>query len=184
MALVLLGLLITLPIAELYVLLKLGSWIGVLPTIALLILKAFIGTALLRMQGLAAFNRGLKAVAEGRLPLETMIDGMGLMIAGALLVTPGLITDAIGLLLFIPQVRRWLFARLLSKANVRYEMHRTEMREEATASDAGRSTGDRADGNGPVIEGEFERIDERTLRPDAKDERRGGRGPSKSPWTS
>ena len=96
---------IVLPIAEIYVIIKVGEAIGVLPTIALLILDAFLGVALWRSQGRAAWRRFNQALAEGRVPGREIFDGAMVILGGAFLLTPGFITDVIGFLLLIPPTR-------------------------------------------------------------------------------
>jgi UPF0716 protein FxsA len=106
---------IVVPIAELYVIIKVGGAIGVLPTIALLIADSFLGAALLRSQGRAAWRRFNEALAAGRVPAREVFDGAMIIIGGAFLLTPGFITDAIGLLLLLPPTRaifRGLVARM------------------------------------------------------------------------
>src|SRR4029453_12832872 len=105
---------IVLPIAEIYVIIKVGEAIGVLPTIALLILDSFLGAALLRSQGRGAWARFNDALARGRIPAREVFDGAMVILGGAFLITPGFITDAIGLLLLIPPTRR-LFRGLVSR---------------------------------------------------------------------
>jgi len=115
MALLLVALFIALPIAEIYVIIKVGEAIGVLPTIALLILDGFLGAALARSQGRAAWLRFNRALAEGRVPTREVFDGAMVIVGGAFLLAPGFITDVIGLLLLLPPTRaifRGLTARL------------------------------------------------------------------------
>jgi UPF0716 protein FxsA len=104
---------IVLPIAELFVIIKVGEAIGVLPTIALLILDSFLGAALLRSQGRAAWRRFNDALAAGRIPAREVFDGAMIILGGAFLLTPGFITDVIGLVLLIPATRA-LFRRSVS----------------------------------------------------------------------
>jgi UPF0716 protein FxsA len=104
---------IVLPIAELYVIIKVGGAIGVLPTIALLILDSFLGAALLRSQGRAAWRRFNQALAEGRVPAREVFDGAMIILGGAFLLTPGFITDVIGVLLLLPPTRA-LFRRTVA----------------------------------------------------------------------
>ena len=94
MALFLVLIFIVLPIAELYVIIKVGGAIGVLPTIALLIADSFLGAALLRAQGRAAWRRFNEALALGRVPAREVFDGAMIILGGAFLITPGFITDA------------------------------------------------------------------------------------------
>jgi UPF0716 protein FxsA len=115
MALFLVLIFIVLPIAELYVIIKVGEAIGILPTIALLILDSFLGAALLRSQGRAAWRRFNEALAAGRIPTREVFDGAMVILGGAFLITPGFITDVIGILLLVPPSRaffRGIVARL------------------------------------------------------------------------
>ena len=96
---------IVLPIAELYVIIQVGEAIGVLPTIALLIADSFLGVALLRSQGRAAWRRFNEALAAGRVPAREVFDGAMIILGGAFLLTPGFITDVIGILLLLPPTR-------------------------------------------------------------------------------
>ena len=118
MALFLVLIFIVLPIAELYVIIQVGGAIGVLPTIALLIVDSFLGAALLRSQGRAAWRRFNEALAAGRVPAREVFDGTMIIIGGAFLLTPGFITDIVGLLLLIPPTRavfRGIVARMASR---------------------------------------------------------------------
>jgi UPF0716 protein FxsA len=107
---------ILVPIAELYVIIQVGGAIGVGPTIALLILDGFLGAFLLRHQGRAAWVRFNRALAENRLPHKEVLDGVLIIFGGALLLTPGFLTDIVGLILLIPPTRagvRALMARIV-----------------------------------------------------------------------
>jgi UPF0716 protein FxsA len=96
---------IVVPLAELYVIIKVGEAIGALNTIALLILDSIVGVALLRSQGRRAWARFNQALAEGRVPGKEIADGALIIVGGALLLTPGFISDALGVLLLIPPTR-------------------------------------------------------------------------------
>jgi UPF0716 protein FxsA len=96
---------IVVPIAELYVIIKVGEAIGLLPTLALLLADALLGSMLLRHQGRAAWIRFNRALAEGRLPHKEVFDGVLVIMGGALLLTPGFLTDILGLILLIPPTR-------------------------------------------------------------------------------
>jgi UPF0716 protein FxsA len=104
-ALLLVLLFIVVPIAELFVLYQVGSAIGLLPTIALLFLDSVLGAALMRSQGRAAWVRFNRAIAEGRVPGREVIDGALVIFGGALLLTPGFLSDVLGLLLLLPPTR-------------------------------------------------------------------------------
>jgi UPF0716 protein FxsA len=115
MALVLVLVFIVVPIVELFVLIQIGQAIGILPTIALLILDSVLGALLMRSQGRAAWRRFNRALAEGRVPGREVIDGALVIFGGALLLTPGFLSDILGLILLLPPtralVRRVLVAR-------------------------------------------------------------------------
>ncbi|MBG0777119.1 MAG: FxsA family protein [Desulfovibrionaceae bacterium] len=100
------------PVAELYLFIKVGSRIGALATIAIVILTGVVGAALARAQGLGAMRRIQEATARGEMPADEMIDAVFILVAGLLLLTPGFLTDALGVLLLVPAtralVRRWL----------------------------------------------------------------------------
>jgi UPF0716 protein FxsA len=93
------------PIAEIYVIIQVGQAIGALPTIAILIADSVLGSWLLRSQGRAAWRRFNQAVAERRPPAREVVDGVLIVFGGALLITPGFISDAFGLLLLLPPTR-------------------------------------------------------------------------------
>jgi UPF0716 protein FxsA len=107
---------ILVPIAELYVIIQVGGAIGAGPTIAILILDGFLGAFLLRHQGRAAWVRFNRALAENRIPHKEVLDGVLIIFGGALLLTPGFLTDIVGLILLIPPTRalvRALMARIV-----------------------------------------------------------------------
>src|SRR3954447_18157333 len=96
---------IVVPLAELYVIIQVGNLIGLVPTLVLLLLDAILGSMLLRYQGRAAWIRFNRALAEGRLPHKEVFDGVLVIMGGALLLTPGFLTDILGLILLIPPTR-------------------------------------------------------------------------------
>ena len=105
MLFVLVLLFIAVPIAELYVIIQVGQAIGALPTIAILIADSIAGSMLLRAQGRGAWRRFQQALAEGRVPAREVLDGALVIFGGAFLITPGFITDVLGLLLLFPPTR-------------------------------------------------------------------------------
>ena len=106
------------PLTEIAVFVLVGSKIGVLPTIGLVILTAVAGTILLRWQGFNALARIQKELAAHRVPGKEMVQGVMILLAGFLLLTPGFVTDTLGLLLFIPPVRDAVWRFLSSRINV------------------------------------------------------------------
>ena len=93
------------PLLELFLLIKIGGAIGVAPTIAIVIVTGILGAALARWQGLGVLRRLQDDLAAGRPPTDALIDGLLIFVAGAVLLTPGLITDALGFLLLVPAGR-------------------------------------------------------------------------------
>src|SRR3954452_7846155 len=120
MPLLLVFIFIVVPIAELYVLWQIGSAIGILPTIALLILDSVLGAWLMRSQGRAAWLRFNRALAEGRVPGREVIDGVLVIFGGALLLTPGFLSDFLGLLLLLPPTRAVVRAVLVRRFGGRW----------------------------------------------------------------
>jgi UPF0716 protein FxsA len=104
---------VVVPIIELYVIIKVGGLIGVLPTLALLLADAVLGSLLLRHQGRGAWQRFNRALAERRFPGKEVADGLMIAVGGTLLLTPGFVTDIFGLFLLIPPTRA-ISRRLLS----------------------------------------------------------------------
>jgi len=99
---------VIIPIAELYLLFTVAEWVGGLATLALVILTAGIGLSVLRVQGFATLTRANHRMAQGQLPGQEIVEGMMLAIAGALLLTPRLITDVVGFtLLRLCFVENW-----------------------------------------------------------------------------
>ena len=105
MAFAILLALIGVPLVEIAVFIEVGGWIGLWPTLAVIVLTAFAGTWLIRAQGIGVLMRARQTVAEGGAPLREMFDGVCLIVAGAFLLTPGFVTDAAGFLLLLPPVR-------------------------------------------------------------------------------
>jgi UPF0716 protein FxsA len=103
--LVLLVIFIVVPLAELYVILQVGEAIGAPLTILILALDSIIGTLLLKSQGRAVWRRFNETMAAGRIPHREVLDGVMVIFGGAFLITPGFITDIVGILLLLPPTR-------------------------------------------------------------------------------
>lgn len=164
---------IAVPLMELALLIKLGQTIGFWATIALLLLSAGVGFTILNSQGLAAFRRLLESMSQGKPPVEPVLDGFMLMLAGGLLIAPGLLTDIAGLLLLIPPVRRavahWGLERMMASGTVEVTSWRREETFKPPPPRQGPAHEPRpGSGSGTVIEGEFERIDEKPAPGDGK----------------
>lgn len=106
---------IILPIVEMTILIKVGTMIGALNTIGLVLLTAVIGAALLRQQGFATLLRANERLNSGELPAKEVAEGLILAVGGALLLTPGFVTDTVGFLCLFPGTRHFLAAQALKK---------------------------------------------------------------------
>ena len=102
----LLILFLCIPLIEIYLLIKVGSLIGAVPTVLLVVATAVLGAVLLRMQGFSTMYRVRSMLGHGELPAVEMLEGVVLLISGALLLTPGFFTDTIGFLGLLPGLRR------------------------------------------------------------------------------
>jgi len=109
---ILLVALVIVPLAEIAVLIEVGTWLGLWPTLALIVLSAVVGTWMLRRQGFGVLARAQRLLEQGAMPVTEVFEGFCLMVAGALLLTPGFITDVIGAVLLLPPVRALLYRRL------------------------------------------------------------------------
>jgi UPF0716 protein FxsA len=110
------------PLVELGLLIELGRVIGLAPTIAIVVLTGFAGAALARWQGLATLRKVQTDMAQGRVPGEALVDGLLILVAGAVLLTPGLLTDALGFLLLIPPTRAVVRRSLVNTFKGRVQM--------------------------------------------------------------
>jgi UPF0716 protein FxsA len=147
MGILLLAAFIGLPLIEIWVFIEVGGEIGALTTVGICVLTALIGTVMLRAQGLATLKRARGQMEQGVLPARELFDGLCLLIAGAFLLTPGFVTDAMGFLLLIPAFRELLrtFAARHLAAHAKVHVH----------GGAGRRSGT---GEEIIIEGEFEEM--------------------------
>lgn len=114
------------PLAELYILLEIGSYLGALNTILLIVITGVLGALLARLEGIRTIRQIAQNLSKGIVPAEEMVDGVLIFIAGVVLVTPGVLTDVAGLLLLFPYTRtifkRWLrkkFDRMVASGNFR-----------------------------------------------------------------
>lgn len=101
-----------LPLIEIAGFVLVGNAIGLWPTLALVILTSFIGAILLRVEGMGVLREANRESQEGRLPGKSLVSGAMVVIAGILLILPGFFTDIIGLLLFIPPVRHFIWSMI------------------------------------------------------------------------
>lgn len=134
------------PLIEIALFIQVGGAIGIWWTLAIVIVTAVLGTRLIRAQGVLAMNDLRNSFNEMRDPSEPLAHGAMILFAGALLLTPGFFTDALGFALMIPPVRRAVFAYLRSKIQVQSFSATTSA--SYTEYDSG-----------PVIDGEFQEVD-------------------------
>jgi len=140
------------PLTEIWVLLEVGSVIGALPTVALVVLTAVVGAGLIRAQGLATLARARDTADRGEVPAMELLEGLCLLVAGAFLLTPGFVTDTLGFALLVPALRRGLFVALLERGMLQVA---TRGGPRGARPGAGAGGG----GGGRVIEGEYRRED-------------------------
>jgi len=152
MPILILAVFIGVPLLEIAAFIQIGGWLGLWPTLGLVVLTAMIGTWELRAQGLAALSRARAVLDAGRMPARELFDGACLLLAGALLLTPGFITDALGMLLFLPAVRDVLRRILARRFSASVETHVFVDGEEVAGRDG-------RDGDGPVIDGDYRTVD-------------------------
>jgi UPF0716 protein FxsA len=142
----LLLLFVGIPLIELYFLIKVGMEIGAFPTIFLTVFTALLGAWMVRHQGFATLNRVRESMQRGEVPALEMLEGTVLLICGFLLLLPGFVTDAVGFVLLVPPLRRWLLTTGLQRAGI---LHPVRPGKAGDSSQYQR-----------VIEGEFRREDD------------------------
>lgn len=145
MGLVVLLLFILVPLIEIAVFIELGGLLGLWPTLGLIVLTAALGTWQLRSQGLSTLARARQAMEQGQIPAHELFDGLCLLVAGALLLTPGFVTDAFGFVLFVPALRT-----LLRQFLGRYVKLRAQAEVHMRTGPKGRSS--------TIIEGDFQEV--------------------------
>jgi len=111
------------PLIEIYFLIQVGQVIGALWTMLLVVLTAVIGVALLKHQGLATLSRAQDKMQHGEIPAGEMAEGVGLLLAGAFLLTPGFFTDALGFLLLFPPSRQFLLQSIRHRFEASGQFH-------------------------------------------------------------
>ncbi len=136
-------LLLLVPLVELYVMIRVGSEIGALITVVLVVGTAMWGLAMMRAQGFSTMQRMQRAAQRGEVPAVQALEGVAVGLGGMLLLFPGFLTDGLGLLFLIPPTRRWLIRRLLRRMIV-------------TDHRGGPPRGGPGAGGGRVIEGRVE----------------------------
>lgn len=110
---------LVIPIVEIFVLIKVSDIIDVFPTIILVILTAVIGAGLLRQQGLSTLARFQQNISTGKLPAQELVEGIMLAVGGALLMTPGFVTDTMGFLCLLPFSRKFIAANIIKRSSAK-----------------------------------------------------------------
>lgn len=147
-------LLLLTPLLEIWLLIHVGSYLGAGPTVALVVLTAVAGVAVIRRVGLSTLTRANQRIRAGEVPAQEMGEGLVLVIAGVLLILPGFATDAVGLACLIPPVRRRLLAPWL----------RIQRRTYTGRSESGSGPG--SSRTGTTLEGEYRREEDERLKRD------------------
>lgn len=160
---------IAVPIVEIAVLLQVGELIGGLNTLALIILTALVGAFMVKQQGLQNWLTMQRKMARGQMPGEEMASGLLIFLAGMLLITPGFVTDVVGLLLLAPPSRKAIARSLLKRMVIQgRSAHFTQYSSYHASRRHGQTSADNE--NGTTIEGEFQRSSDPSERIDEPEE--------------
>jgi len=154
---ILLILFILVPIVEIAVFIRVGDQIGLSWTIIIVVLTAIIGVNLLKQQGFRAWQEIQESIARGNMPAVEMAAAAQLLFAGGLLLTPGFVTDAVGFLLMVPQVRLNLAKMMISRGTFKAATFKSQTFYHSEQSHHESSDSDQSSGR--TIEGEFEKED-------------------------
>jgi|TARA_B100000749_G_scaffold227464_1_gene183216 UPF0716 protein FxsA len=126
------------PLVEMYILIEVGGQIGATSTVLLVVITAVVGVAILRREGFRTLTKGLSRLEQGQVPAIEVVEGLLLAVAGALLLTPGFVTDVVGFTILAPMLRNNIAKRILAQVNLK-------------------SPAERPAGAGKTIEGDFRR---------------------------
>ncbi|TNI57209.1 FxsA protein [Aeromonas dhakensis] len=150
-------LLVGLVVLELTVMIEVGSVIGALPTVGLLILTAVLGSSLVRSEGIKTLFNAQQKMQQGEMPGREVMGGMMLALAGLLLTIPGFVTDFFGILLLQPWLRNKLADKLIGSNQFRMQMGGFQSRQQPFDEVPGSDQPGQSPRAGTTIEGEFER---------------------------
>lgn len=163
-----LAIFVAIPIIEIAVFIQAGELIGLWPTIGVVVLTAILGTSLMRAQGLQTLAKAQSQMDQGEMPIGALFDGICILVAGVLLLTPGFVTDTFGFLLLVPPLRQLIGAKVIMKlvqsGNIRTSFGGATYSSGPRgphgpgASGARGSGGARSRGAGPIIDGDFEDV--------------------------
>ncbi|OOF21004.1 membrane protein FxsA [Salinivibrio sp. IB574] len=161
---VLLLLFILVPVIEIGLFIQVGGWLGLWPTLALVLITAFVGASLVRSQGIMTLASVQDRLNRGELPAQQILEGVMLAVAGVLLLTPGFMTDAMGMLVLLPGPRAALAKQVMKRVTVSQagfsqgSFHQGSNAQGPFGEDPFRRGGRGEDGN--TFEGEYERKDD------------------------
>lgn len=181
MALFLIVAFLLIPIAEIAVFIQVGDLVGLWPTLFGIVLTAIIGGLLVRRQGFETLRRSRASMDRNELPVAELFDGLCILIAGALLLTPGFLTDTMGFLLLVPPLRALLRKSLWAELMRRGTFVHVDRGGGGPRGPFGRGQHRRGDGaDGQVIEGEFTEVNEE----EGPERRLDDRPDRDNPWRS
>ena len=147
---------VTVPIIEIALFIQIGGEIGLLSTLGIVIATAFLGTYLVRKQGLSALSQLKNNVETLENPIAPLAHGIMILLAGALLLTPGFFTDAVGFSLLVPNIRIWLFERV--KQRILHSQNGFSFTHERTGGAKHSSQNGERQASGTTIEGVYEEL--------------------------
>ncbi len=146
---IILALFILIPIIEIFLFMRIGALIGIAPTLGMIVLTAIIGVSMLKIQGLSTLQRAQNNLDENKLPATELVEGIILLLCGALLLTPGFFTDTIGFLMLVPHIRRSVAKIIIEKGKLHIA---------SGSGFSGFSTHQQhSEDNSDIIDGEFHR---------------------------
>lgn len=138
---------VAVPIIEIGLFIQVGGFLGLWPTLAIVVLTALVGTTLMRAQGMAALQKMQSSLETGQNPADPIANGAFILVAGILLLTPGFFTDAIGLSLLVPPVRQLLIKAIASRIKSSATVYTSSYGQAQPASET-------------VVEGDFEVVED------------------------
>ena len=166
---ILLAIFIIVPIIEIFLFMRIGEIIGIWPTLGMIVLTAFIGITMLKWQGLSTLQRAQNNLQENKIPATELVEGIILLLCGALLLTPGFFTDTLGFLMLVPPIRQGVAKALVEKGKLQI----LNGQNFKSSGFSGFSTHSDFDSNnngqdGDIIDGEFTKDDKPTNTDDIK----------------
>ncbi len=161
---ILLAIFIIVPIIEIYLFMRIGEMIGVGPTLGMIILTAFIGITMLKWQGLSTLQRAQENLQENKIPATELVEGIILLLCGALLLTPGFFTDTVGFLMLIPPIRQAVAKIVVEKGKL--QILNGQGFSGFSSHDGFRQN--HSDQDGDIIDGEFTKEDKGSNDEDIK----------------